>query len=83
VARPQSCRFRCISSLVVDTDVVSFLFKSHPIATQYDADLADHTLIISFMTLAELERSAIQSQWSDARHNWLSLYLKPFVVLPY
>ena len=29
-----------MSNAVVDTDVVSFLFKSHPIAYQYLADLA-------------------------------------------
>jgi hypothetical protein len=41
-----------MSSVVVDTDVVSFVFKNHPIGRQYDADLADRTLIVSFMTLA-------------------------------
>ena len=37
--------------LVVDTDVVSFVFKNHPIGAQYEADLAGCTLLISFMTL--------------------------------
>jgi tRNA(fMet)-specific endonuclease VapC len=72
-----------MSSVVVDTDVVSFVFKNHPIGAQYDADLANHTLLLSFMTLAELDRWAIQSKWSDGRRNWLRLYLEPFVVLPY
>jgi tRNA(fMet)-specific endonuclease VapC len=63
-----------MSSVVVDTDVVSFVFKNHPIGRQYDADLADRTLIVSFMTLAELDRWTIQSKWSEARRNWLRLY---------
>jgi predicted nucleic acid-binding protein len=72
-----------MSSVVVDTDVVSFIFKNHPIGSEYDADLAGRNLIISFMTLAELDRWAIQSKWGDARRNWLRLYLEPFVILPF
>jgi tRNA(fMet)-specific endonuclease VapC len=72
-----------MSSVVVDTDVVSFVFKNHSIGNLYDADLAGRNLIVSFMTLAELDRWAIQSKWSEARRNWLRLYLEPFVVMPY
>jgi predicted nucleic acid-binding protein len=35
------------------------------------------------MTLAELDRWTIQSKWSEARRNWLRLYLEPFVLMPY
>ncbi len=35
------------------------------------------------MTLAELDRWAIQSRWGEARRKWLRLYLDPFVVMPY
>jgi hypothetical protein len=45
-----------MSNAVVDTDVVSFLFKSHSLAYQYLPDLAGRTLLISFMTVAELDR---------------------------
>jgi len=72
-----------MSSVVVDTDVVSFVFKNYPIGRQYDGDLADRTLIVSFMTLAELDRWTSQSNWSEARRNWLRLYLAPFVLVPY
>ena len=50
-----------MTRVVVDTDVVSFIFKNHPIGALYEADLAGCTLLISFMTLAELDRWAIQS----------------------
>ena len=56
-----------MTRVVVDTDVVSFIFKSHPIGAIYEADLAGCTLMISFMTLAELDRWAIQSKWGPAR----------------
>jgi hypothetical protein len=58
-----------MTHVVVDTDVVSFIFKNHPIGALYEADLAGCTLLISFMTLAELDRWAIQSNWGPARPN--------------
>ena len=57
------------TAVVVDTDVVSYLFKSHPVAFQYLADLKDRTPMISFMTLAELDRWVLNAQWGDARTN--------------
>ena len=72
-----------MSYVVVDTDVVSFIFKNHPIGSLYEADLAGCTLLISFMTLAELDRWAIQSNWGASRREWLRIYLDQFVLLPY
>jgi predicted nucleic acid-binding protein len=69
--------------VVVDTDVVSYLFKSHPIAYQYLPDLRDRTAVLSFMTLAELDRWVLDSDWGNERRSRLQQYLKPFVVLPY
>ena len=44
-----------MSTIVVDTDVVSFIFKDHPIATEYLPDLIDQIPIISFMTASGIE----------------------------
>ena len=41
-----------MNAVVVDTDVVSFLFKGHPSASLYKDDLTGRALVISFMTLA-------------------------------
>lgn len=71
------------NAVVVDTDVVSYLFKSHPVAYQYLPDLKDRTPMISFMTLAELDRWVLEAQWGEARRSRLRQYLEPFVVLPY
>ncbi len=38
---------------VVDTDVVSFLFKSYSLAPAYHAILAGRPLAVSLITLAE------------------------------
>ena len=72
-----------MSNVVVDTDVVSFLFKNHPIAYQYLPDLAGRTPLVSFMTLAELDRWVLAARWGLARQKSLREYLEPFVILPY
>ena len=41
--------------VVVDTDVISFLFKSHSLAPAYQALLAGRPLTASLITLAEIE----------------------------
>jgi predicted nucleic acid-binding protein len=71
------------TAVVIDTDVVSYLFKSHPTAFQYLPDLTDRTPMISFMTLAELDRWVIEARWGEARLERLREYLKRFAVLPY
>ena len=49
-----------MTQIVVDTDVVSFLFKNHPIGASYDPELASRLLLVSFMTVAEVERWALR-----------------------
>ena len=71
-----------MTQIVVDTDVVSFLFKNHPIGLRYDPDLAGRVALISFMTVAELERWALQYRWSARRLQWLRLNLHRFTVVP-
>jgi predicted nucleic acid-binding protein len=71
-----------MNRVVVDTDVVSFLFKNHPIGNRYDPELAERIPLISFMTAAELERWAIQRKWNAPRLHWLHLYLRRFTVVP-
>ena len=67
-------------SVVVDTDVVSFAFKGGPLAARYAPHLLGRTLVISFMTLAKLERWAIKHNWSPARRAALQQHLQRFVV---
>lgn len=52
---------------VVDTDVVSFLFKSDARAQQYLLFLHDRRLLISFMTEAELEQRVLLAKWGSER----------------
>lgn len=45
-----------MNEVVVDTDVVSYVFKNHPFGSRYDPELAGHIALVSFMTVAEIER---------------------------
>ena len=56
-----------MNEAVVDTDVISFLFKNHPIGALYHLDLLGRTPLISFMTAAKLERWALEHKWSTQR----------------
>jgi predicted nucleic acid-binding protein len=71
-----------MSPIVVDTDVLSFLFKNHPIGRRYDPELAGRVALISFMTVAELERWTLQHRWSEQRLHWHRHYLSRFTVVP-
>ena len=71
-----------MSSVVVDTDVVSYVFKSHPFGSRYDTDLAGHVALISFMTVAEIERWVLQHRWGNQRVQLLRTFLQRFTVVP-
>jgi tRNA(fMet)-specific endonuclease VapC len=53
-----------------------------PIGRYYDPELAGRVALISFMTVAEVERWAIQYRWGEHRLHWLRLYLSRFTVVP-
>ena len=65
---------------IVDTNVVSMLIKSDTRSKLYDAHLASHTLGISFMTLAELDRWALERNWGSARRMKLAEHMDVFAV---
>jgi predicted nucleic acid-binding protein len=68
--------------IVLDTDVVSFLFKSDTRAQIYLPQLQDRQWFISFMTEAELEQWALLANWNEKRVEWLRLFLSRFVIVP-
>ena len=72
-----------MNDALVDTDVVSFLFKGHSSAYLYLPDLKDRKLGISFMTLAELDRWALQARWGEARLQRFRQYLEGYILVPY
>jgi predicted nucleic acid-binding protein len=71
-----------VNAAIVDTDVVSILFKGDSRAENYRRHISGRLLGISFMTLAELERWQLERNWGSLRRSELTQYLTRFVVLP-
>jgi tRNA(fMet)-specific endonuclease VapC len=69
-----------MAAVVVDTDVISFLFRNDSRAELYRPHLTDRLLIVSFMTVAELELWTLQRGWGGARHARLEAYLESYVM---
>ena len=68
--------------IVLDTDVLSFIFKRDTRAEFFLPHTEGRPALISFMTEAELERWALQAGWGDARVARLRHFLKRFLVVP-
>ena len=71
-----------MNAAIVDTDVVSMLFKGDTRAIAYRSHLTHKLLGISFMTLAELERWSLERQWGTSRRLDLAQHLRHYTVLP-
>jgi tRNA(fMet)-specific endonuclease VapC len=68
--------------VVLDTDVVSFLFKGDSRAQSYIQDLHNRQWLVSFMTEAELEQWALLANWNAQRISLLRTFLQRFAVIP-
>ena len=71
-----------MKAAIIDTDVVSMLFKRDTRALDYRAHITGRLLGISFMTLAELERWSLERHWGLRRKLELAEHLTHYVVLP-
>src|SRR5215475_4841261 len=69
-------------AMVVDTDVVSYIYKKDTRAAKYEPHFVNAITSISFMTLAELERWAIARNWGTRRHaEMLATVLGRFTII--
>jgi tRNA(fMet)-specific endonuclease VapC len=71
-----------MKAAIVDTDVVSMLFKGDTRALGYRVHVTGRLLGISFMTLAELERWSLERRWGPRRKLELAEHLTHYSVLP-
>ncbi len=69
-----------IPSVVVDTDVVSYVFKGDSRAVLYEPHLVDKLTIVSFMTIAELDRWELQHRWGEAKRARLRTFLQKYLI---
>src|SRR5437762_2393553 len=67
-------------AVVVDTDLASFLYKKDRRALPFRRHLLGNTLVISFMTLAELRAWPLIRNWGPANQERLARHLNRFLV---
>lgn len=69
-----------IPSVVVDTDVVSYVFKGDSRAALYETHLVGKLTIASFMTIAELDRWDLQHNWGESKRARLRTFLQKYLI---
>ena len=67
--------------VVVDTNVVSYIFKKDTRGDLYQPVLDGKLLMIAAQTLAELELMPLVNNWGNKRHTELRLDLKKYAVV--
>lgn len=70
-------------TVLLDTNIVSFLFKKDSRRNDYLPHLQNRILAVSFMTVAELYQWAAVHQWGQRRLTDLELMLQRYVILPF
>jgi predicted nucleic acid-binding protein len=67
---------------VIDTDVVSFLFKNDSRAQLYLPLMRNRDLLVSFMTEAELEQWVLLAKWGVDRVRRFRVFMTGFASVP-
>ncbi|HMV81555.1 MAG TPA: type II toxin-antitoxin system VapC family toxin [Blastocatellia bacterium] len=70
-----------MKTLVVDTDVISYLFKGDSRAAVYRQHLQNATPLVSFMTVAELEYWALIRNWGEATRQRMQTHLSAYTQI--
>lgn len=71
------------SSVLVDTNVVSYIMRADTRAKFYLPHLQGKLLAISFITVGEMFYGAEKKGWGEQKRNRLETILRNFVVIPY
>ena len=72
-----------IDSLVLDTDVASYLFKNSPHAKPFRPLLKGKRLALAFVSVAELFKWTLKRQWGPRKVEQLEAAMRRYVVIPY
>ena len=67
--------------IIVDTDVVSYIFKHHPFGQPFVEAFEGHDLWISFMTVAEIEHGMATARWGERLRHRMRRHLGRYEVL--
>jgi tRNA(fMet)-specific endonuclease VapC len=72
-----------VSTLLLDTNIVSYQLRGHTLADAYRPLLAGNVLAISFITVGELLEGAQRANWGARRLAVLESTISAYLVLPY
>jgi tRNA(fMet)-specific endonuclease VapC len=72
-----------MESVILDTDVFSFITKADSRAALYSPFLSDKRLCICFQTVAELRLWTLVRHWGSVRREAMNTLLRQYLVLPY
>ena len=72
-----------MSTLLLDTNIISYLIRSDPLAQLYRPHLINHSLAISFMTLAELFEGAYRGGWGVEKRRSIEQIQSSLIVIPW
>lgn len=72
-----------METVLLDTDVVSFILKGDSRAQDYASHLQNRRLALAFMTVAELFQWAAIHHWGQRRVSQLEMSLKEYLILPF
>lgn len=70
-------------TIILDTDVASFLFKNSPHGRPYRMTIKGKRLTLAFVSVAELFKWALKRQWTLKKIGKLEEALHRYVILPY
>ena len=70
-------------TLLLDTDVASFLFKNSPRAKPLRPVLKGKRLALAFVSIAELFKWTVKRGWSPSKVEQLEKSLRRYVIVPY
>lgn len=70
-------------SLVLDTDVASYLFKNSPLANPFHPFLEGKRPALAFVSVAELFKWTLKRHWTPRKVGQLEAALRRYVVIPY
>ncbi len=71
-----------MSTVLLDTNIVSFIFKEDSRVRDYAPLLLHQELAIAPMTVAELYQWAALRHWGETRQQQLEALLKRYTILP-
>ena len=67
--------------VMLDTNILSYIFKRDTRANLYAKHLHNQQMLISFQTLAETDRWALERRWGAARIQQFELFIDGFIEI--